>query len=278
MPPDEDESQPVVTSVLRSLRLLECFQPGEPELALAQLVRRGGYSKTTTYRLLTTLVRAGWLERTNGAFRLTWRPFQIGGILLDSANVRREAPPVMRRLAEDAQFAVYLTVADGLRAVCIERIDRGQGLRVMDLVVGGSQPLHLGAGPRVLLAYHEGDLLPALLRQGLEMRTPHSITTAEALRADLAETRRRGYSISDSDATLGVSAVGAPVFDVSGAAVAAISVGGLAEPVALARDRLVELLVDAAGTISRRLGSNAGAAPRPAPTATDRREVGEVAL
>ena len=112
-------------------------------------MQRSGYSKTTTYRLLTTLEAAGWLERDpNGAFRLTIRPFQIGSILLDSLDLRHEAPPVMRRLSLAVGQTAYLTIPAGTHAVCIERIDRGSGVRVMDLEVGGSQPLHLGGAPR----------------------------------------------------------------------------------------------------------------------------------
>jgi DNA-binding IclR family transcriptional regulator len=266
----EDHRQPQVESVLRAARLMDCFRRGEPALSLRELVHRSGYSKTTTYRLLTTLEAAGWLERDpNGAFRLTIRPFQIGSILLDSLDVRHEAPPVMRRLSLAVGRTAYLTVAAGTHAVCIERIDRGSGVRVMDLEVGGSQPLHLGGAPRALLAFNEDELLPGLLEAGLTARTPDSLATEEALRRDLAETRRRGYAISHSDATQGVAAIGAPVFDRREKAVAAISIGGLAEQMMPPRPSHVDALLAAAEEISARLGSGRAAAswPRSTPIA-----------
>jgi DNA-binding IclR family transcriptional regulator len=153
----------LVGSVLRALRLLDLFERGRPEMSLTELVRRSGYSKSTTYRLLVTLEHAGWLERSpRGAFRLTIKPFQVGSILVDSLELRREAGPIMARIAGELDETVYLVVADGTRAVCLERIDTGQGVRVTDLYVGGSQPLHLGAAPHALLAFDEDTLLPAL--------------------------------------------------------------------------------------------------------------------
>jgi DNA-binding IclR family transcriptional regulator len=245
-----------VESVLRAMRLLDCFRRGEPALTLAELVRRGGYSKTTTYRLLTTLEAAGWLERApDGSFRLTVRPFQIGSILMDSLDVRHEAPPVMRRLSLALERTSYLTIPAGTHAVCIDRIDRGNAYRMMDLDVGGSQPLHLGAAPRALLAFDEDRLLPSLLRSGLEQRTPHSISTEDALRADLAATRQRGYSISDSDATPGVAALGAPIFDRNEHPVAALSVGGTSEQMMPPRPQHIKALLQAAKEVSTRLGS-----------------------
>jgi DNA-binding IclR family transcriptional regulator len=245
----------VVGSVLRALRLLDCFERGRPEMSLAELVRCSGYSKTTAYRLLLTLEEAGWLERRpGGAFRLTIKPFQVGSVLVDSLELRQEAAPVMARLAVDCDETTYLTVPAGTHAVCLERIDSGQGLRIADLYVGGSQPLHIGAGPRVLLAYREAELLPGLLAGSLERRTPHTLADPDALRADLADIRERGYSISDEDATIGVAAIGAPVHDASGRCVAALSLGGLAHRILPVRPGHRDGLLRAAAEISHRLG------------------------
>jgi DNA-binding IclR family transcriptional regulator len=246
----------LVGALLRGMRLLECFTPGQPVMTLAQLVKASGYSKTSTYRLLVTLEHAGWLERTSdAAFRLTLKAFQIGSIAVDSLDVRREAIQIMGALAAETGDSVYLVVPDAERAVCLERVDGGQAVRVADLNVGGSQPLHLGAGPRALLAFREEELLPILQRGGLEQRTASSLSDPAALAADLAETRRRGYAISRGDATSGVGALGAPVFDARGRAVAALSVGGLLERVSPEREPyLVSHLLAACRTLSARLG------------------------
>jgi DNA-binding IclR family transcriptional regulator len=245
----------LVGSVLRALRLLDLFERGRPEMSLAELVRRSGYSKSTTYRLLVTLVEAGWLERSEaGGFRLTIKVFQVGSILVDSLELRREAGPIMARIAAELDETVYLVVADGTRAVCLERIDSGQGVRIADLYVGGSQPLHLGAAPRALLAFNEDKLLPPLLAEGLSRRTEHSLVDPADLSADLAETRRRGFSISDQDVTYGIGAVGAPILGADGRAVAGLSVGGLRQRVIPPRPAHVACLLQAAQEISTRLG------------------------
>jgi DNA-binding IclR family transcriptional regulator len=254
-PVDPAPGPVVVEAVLRALRLLDLFERGRPEMSLAEFVRRGGYSKTTTYRLLLTLEEAGWLERgPGGSFRLTIKPFQVGSILVDSLDLRREAGPVMARMAAETGETIYLVVPEGPRAVCLERIDSGQGVRLADLYVGGSQPLHLGAAPRALLAFDEPALLPPLLAEGLTRRTEHSIVDPAALLADLAETRRRGYSISDQDVTPNVAAIGAPVFGAEDRAIAAVSIGGLQARILPPRPDLMTCLVGAAQEISARLG------------------------
>jgi DNA-binding IclR family transcriptional regulator len=253
---EPDSSKDLVTTLLRGLRLLDCFAPGRPEMTLPELVKASGYSKTSTYRFLVTLVEAGWLERTStAAFRLTLKAFQVGSIAVDSLDVRREALPIMGALAAETGDSVYLVVPDADRAVCLERVDGGNGPRLAILNVGGSQQLHLGAGPRALLSFREDELLPVLVRAGMEQPTAASLTDPAALAADLEAIRVRGYAVSRSDVTAGVGAVGGPVFDASGRVVAALSVGGLLERMSLKREPyLAAHVLDACGALSARLG------------------------
>jgi DNA-binding IclR family transcriptional regulator len=252
---DGDRGRALVGSVLRAMRLLDLFDRGRPEMSLAEFARRSGYSKSTTYRLLVTLVEAGWLERSPaGAFRLTIKAFQVGSVLVDSLELRQEAAPIMAKMAAELDEAVYLVVAAGTRAVCLERIDSGQGVRMADLYVGGSQPLNLGAGPRALLAFDQDRLLPPLLDEGLSKRTQYSLADPADLLRDLAETRQRGYSISDEDVTAGIGAIGAPILGSDGVAVAALSFGGLRQHVLPPRPTQVARLLQACHEISTRLG------------------------
>jgi DNA-binding IclR family transcriptional regulator len=252
---DIEPRRAFVGSVLRAMRLLDLFERGRPEMSLAEFARRSGYSKSTTYRLLVTLVKAGWLERSPaGTFRLTIKAFQVGSVLVDSLELRQEAGPIMARMAAELDESVYLVVAAGTRAVCLERIESGQGVRLADLYVGGSQPLNLGGAPRALLAFDEDRLLPPLLKEGLSGRTEYSLVDPSDLRSDLAATRRRGYSISDEDVTAGIGAIGAPIFGADRVTIAALSFGGLRQRVLPPRPEHVECLLHACQEISTRLG------------------------
>jgi DNA-binding IclR family transcriptional regulator len=92
-----------------------------------------------------------------------------------------------------------------------------------------------------------------------------------ALLKELAQVRRRGYSIDDEAVHAGVYSFGAPVFDASGVAVAGVAVcinkaqlgaaGGkrhLAEALAVARE------------LSKRLGGEVPGDPVRVPSATER--------
>ncbi len=186
------------------------------------------FGRTSSARSPLSGSRFAWSETAVGADE---RPTPLRRLRFDPPKGEpRElavALAVMAQLASTYDQTVYLTVSHRHEAICLERIDSGAAIRVMTLEVGGSQPLHLGAGPRALLAYREKELFGAVLEAGLKAETANSIIDVEALRENLERIRRDGYALSLEDMTIGVGAVGAPVFDRSGAAIASISAAGL---------------------------------------------------
>ena len=76
--------------------------------------------------------------------------------------------------------------------------------------------------------------------------TPGTLTTAAQLRRDVAETRDRGFSISDEDVTIGIGALGAPLFSGAGRFCGALSIAGLAEDSRSVRDDLAAALLASA--------------------------------
>ncbi len=243
-----------VASVAKALSLLELFTEERPDLSLTELVALGGYTRTTTHRLLSTLELMGWLERSGDRYRLTLTVFRLGSTVVNGLQLRNEASHVLSELAAFHGEDVYLVVPDGPRAVCLERIEGKTPIHIMVLDIGRSLPLFVGGGPVALLAHREDDLLPRVLDRA-PCRTPTGQELDETtLRQTLLETRERGYSRSMEDVTHGVGAFGAPIFNARGLAVGAISIGAMAETLVRRESELSRGLLAAAADISRRMG------------------------
>src|SRR5439155_11338044 len=87
---------------------------------------------------------------------------------------------------------------------------------------------------------------------GLPRSTVYSLVEREEVLADLAATRRRGYSVDRQEAVAGVCCVGAPVHDYTGRSVGAISLSTICE--FFEPEKTGPAVAEAAVEISRAMG------------------------
>lgn len=254
VPQGTENDRRIVTSVMRALRLLECFSHEKPELGLAEFSRLSGLNKTTVHRLLATLERAGWVERLEGGeHRLTLKAFEIGTIVTDAIDLRAEAAPALTELVGEFGETAFLSIVDRDRCVCLERLDGNHPIRILALDVGKSLPLSVGGAPMAMLAFNEEVLLPRALAAGLPRLTDQSVDSEPALRKRLAEIRAQGYAMSEEDVTDGICAIGVPLLDAEGRATAAISLAGMADHFkSPRREQIAERMIEVCDRISQR--------------------------
>jgi len=227
------------------------------ELTVGELAELTQEPRSTVYRLLASLQRLGMIERGSqrGTYRLGLQLFRLGAAVTARFDERQAALPVMERIHEQTGETVFLCIRRDLEAVCIERLD-GRRVQSLALRLGGSLPLHAGAAPRALLAHEPRAFWESYVSNGnLQPLTAKTPTTRDGLFAKLEEVRKSGYSVSDEDVTIGIAAVGAPIFDHHGRVRAALSISGV-RPAILARNRraMIACVVDGARGVSRALG------------------------
>jgi DNA-binding IclR family transcriptional regulator len=257
IPTHDPDAHPGSVAVLAKATAILERLASEGELSPGRMSELIGEPRSTVYRLISTLQKLGYVEpgSRRGTYRLTLKLFDLGSAAVSRFDERAAALPVMQRLHDETGETIFLCVRRGLDAVCIERID-GARVMLLELRLGGSLPLHLGAAPRCLLAFEpQAAWDDYLLSVELRARTPNTPVTREAIAAELTATRERGYAISDQDVTVGVVSIGAPIFDHTGRVCASLSIGGLPEVIHGEGSRAQALVVDGAAEISRALGN-----------------------
>jgi DNA-binding IclR family transcriptional regulator len=227
------------------------------DLSAAELADSLGEPRSSIYRLLASLTELGYVENAGrrGTYRLGVRLIRLGSAVIERASVRRASLPAMEDLHREVGETTFLCVRRGFRALCIERFE-GEHVQVLALGLGGTLPLHVGGAPLALLASEPRDFWREYISQsGISPLQPRAALTSAALKEELEQIRERGYAISDEDITLGIAAVGAPIFDFKGAVQGAISIAGT-RPMILgdAKERSVELVMRAAESASRAMG------------------------
>jgi IclR family acetate operon transcriptional repressor len=246
---------PAVQSVGRAIRILELVAEHPGQLGVTDLGRRLGVHKATAFRLVTTLVQAGLLEKAPGAdrYRLGFGLVRLATAALADLDLVRQARPILERLAEETQETVNLAVLDGLEVVNVDQVAGRHSVLNVNWV-GRRTPVHCTSNGKVLVAHLPEDRWERILAGPLERRTPRTITDPEMLRVQLREARARGYAYTVEELEVGLNAVAAPVH-APGGVVAAISVAGPAYRVTPERiPELAAAVTRAGAEASRRMG------------------------
>jgi IclR family acetate operon transcriptional repressor len=249
----------VIGSALRTLDVLKAFVDPPHRFGLADLVERLGLERNQLYRSLKTLEASGLLrQRADDArFELDASLAALGAAAAraGSASLTDIARSHLDGLADATSETVHLFVRDGDHAVCIDRRESPQGVRLAS-ILGRSVPLHAGAVPKAMLAFLSEPEREAILARLVDLPryTDRTERDGDALRAELARIREQGWSTSDEDFDASARGVGAPIFDGDGHVVAGISVGGPSfrvDDATLAH--FAQLVRAATGSVSREL-------------------------
>lgn len=248
-----------IQAIERAMAILNAFSVEEPEMRVSDLAERLGLHKSTVHRFLVNLEQAGLVERTSrtGRYRLGMRLFELGSLVARRMDLWDEALPFLEGLVRDTGETGHLAILDGGEAIYIERVEARRALRVPS-AVGRGYPAHATNLGKVLLAHLDPELLETLIvERGLPGFTPHTITDAGRLRAELADIRERGYAVDNEEYDEGLRCIGAPVSDHHGRVVAAIGIGGPVTRVTPVRiEELAEVVMAAARGLSHRLGAH----------------------
>jgi DNA-binding IclR family transcriptional regulator len=244
----------IVGSIIKGARLLDLYSTDRRDISLNEFTKEVGYNKTTTHRLLQTLVAVGWLVRSSsGGYRLGARMLVLGAIARADLDLRNEALPFMRKLADELGDTSFLMIPGPQGAVVVETIVGGNPVQVHGLAVGSVLPYHVAAGPVVLAAFSPEIRALALAAEHARF-TEHTTCNVEALEQRLDAVCEDGYSVSMEDYIHGVGAVAAPVFGTDGNVVASLSVGGPTNRFGPGlRERTIALVTEHAATLSARL-------------------------
>lgn len=215
----------------RMMSLLDALAAAPEAASLKQLASTTDLHPSTAHRILAAMTQARFVERQDaGSYRLGIRLLELGNIVKSRINLREVALPYMQSLHERIGEAINLGARHDDEIVYLERTSSGRALVRVVYLVGGRAPLHLTSLGKLFLASDSTQKLREYARRtGLPGKTPHSLTTLEALEKELDKVRRHGIAYDDEEAELGLKCVAAPIHDDEGQVVAALSVSAPAD-------------------------------------------------
>lgn len=202
-----------VQSPTRTLALLEAVTLDGGRTPIADIIRSNGLAPATGRRLLGLLVERGLLTRiAHGRYAGGDRLRQLAANVSPHARLIEAARPVLRRFALAERATAYLGVFEGEMVTYLVKEGAQAGFTREQMQL---EAYCTGIG-KALLAHLTADRLDAYLAAPLVPLTAQTIVAPDALRAELAATRERGFAIDDREMDDDLGCVAVPLRDSRG--------------------------------------------------------------
>jgi DNA-binding IclR family transcriptional regulator len=246
-----------VPSIERALSVLECLAQSKHGFSLSEISRRLGIPKSSAHLILVTLERRGFLQKhtQNGRYCFGLQLVSLSRSALENLDLREEATPFLRSLMQKSGLTVHMAVLERNEAVIIEKVE-APGLVRLASWIGRRLDVNCTAVGKVLISCLPNDELDNLVRTwSFARHNSRTIVSKSALKRELTSVRQSGYALDDEEDEPGLRCIGAPIFNETLKAVAAISVAGTTNQIPIDRvPILARMVMQVAQGISSRLG------------------------
>lgn len=250
-----EKSVAAVQSVDRALMVLEIL--GKLGTAgVTEIATELGVHKSTVSRLIAVLESRGFVEQLSdrGKYRLGFALVRLAGSTSAQMDLAKQSQATCDRLAEQCGETINIAILDGDRIINIVET-LGPAEITLRTWIGQNCPAHATSSGKALLSTLPTETVHQLLGEKLATFTDNTIGDGAVLAAELADVRRKGWASVREELEIGLNAVGVPVHDSTGKAIAALSVSGPAYRLDPSRfDEVAAMTMMAAEQISRRLG------------------------
>ena len=206
---DAESLAPAVTRAAAILDLLA--ENGSVAAGPSELARRLGLPKSSIANICGALADAGLVRRVGTGFTLGRKLAELGGAYLTSVDLVQEFYEACAELPTGSEETVQLAVLDGTEMTYLARHDGKQPVRLTSQI-GRRLPASVTAtGKAALASIDEAEVRRRFQGQKLPTLTARSLATVDALVAELAAVRERGYAMDDEETVEGVVCFGIAV-------------------------------------------------------------------
>ncbi|MDD9377015.1 IclR family transcriptional regulator [Streptomyces sp. ZAF1911] len=238
----------------KTLRITEALTAFGGPHRLAELSAAAGVPKSSTYRILVSLVEQGYaVTDGEGSYGVGLRLRTL------AAEIGADRPEGIVELLEFLQKCtgqtVHLALRSGNALTYIRKIEGTVRSHPTSSRVGVRVPLHATAIGKAVLAHLPPEETEGILRAtGMPALTRRTLTDREGLADELRTVRERGYAVDDEEHEPSVRCLGVPVFDRSGVPVGGVGLTASAFLSTRAElERFAPALREAARGVQRRL-------------------------
>jgi IclR family transcriptional regulator, KDG regulon repressor len=241
-------------TVAKALDVLDHVAGFGRPVRFSDLLDTSPYPKATLYRLLQTLVAQGMLafDPARATYSMGIRLVRLAHAAWQQSSLAPIARPHLDRLSARLGETVHLAQLDNGQVLYVDKRNARDPVPMYSQAGKVGPAYCTGVGKAMLAHLPEPALADALTRQSWHRFTPRTLATPEALRADLAAIRARGYAHDNEEHEPGIICVALPILTSGGAVLGALSVTSTTARTTLdGLSALAPVIAETAGVIAQ---------------------------
>lgn len=241
-------------TVGKALEVLDQVAAFGRPVRFSELLDQSPFPKPTLYRFVQTLTSQQMLSYDPE--RQTYTPGVRLVRLAHAAWEQSTLAPIARAhidaLSKAVGETVHLAQLDHAQVLYIDKRNAGNPVQMYSQA-GKVGPAYCTGVGKVMLAFSDPSVIDTIIeQQSFHVFTPHTLSTPEALREELADIRANGYGFDREEHEPGIICVAMPILSETGRVLGALSVTSTTRRTNLAGlEAYVPILQDTAARISQ---------------------------
>ena len=243
------------SSIDKTLSILEAISQNAKGLSLADIVKSVGIPKTTAFRILEILAAREYVSwnHDNEKYSIGIKALEIGISGLVGQDIVDVSIPYLQELSATVGETSFLAVYNAGDVVYLYKAEGTSSIQTTARL-GSRRPAYCTALGKVILANLSIEETDRVFEKKLTKFTEKTISDRLKLYEEFAHIRSDGYAVDDEGIEYGLYCLAVPIYNFTGAVIAAISVSGPIKRVHENQDRIIDELKSVGAVISKRLG------------------------
>ncbi|WP_158583000.1 IclR family transcriptional regulator [Lysinibacillus yapensis] len=198
-----------VSTLKKGLLVLELVKQYQG-ITLRELMNHLNLSKSTAFRILTTLEELNYIYKIQTRYFMNPKKFEV--IVEKRPEKDWTSLQSVYQAARNLQMSTYLGKVDGSDLV-MTQVLHAPFEKTANEEIGNRSKLHLSALGKVILAHLDEEVLESLFSKlSLEPATDNTFQDAHLFQYHLKGIRQEGYAFDDEERIVGIRCVAVPVF------------------------------------------------------------------
>lgn len=198
-----------VQTIDRAASILETLAE-HPSLSLMELSEKVQLHKATTHRIVTSLVKNGFVEQDseNKHYCISLKMFELGNKRVQNIDFLNVAKSMIRQLSMEINQTVHLVVEDRDEILYIDKYGEEAEAK-MRSKVGQKAPLYCTAVGKAILATRSNSEIESYWKwANPERKTDRTITDFRAFMEEIGSIRETEYALDNEEHEEGVFCIG----------------------------------------------------------------------